>query len=422
MGLAPAWQASRRDINESLKKSGARGAEGTGSSSLRLFVISEVALALVLLIGAGLMLKTFARLQRIDPGFDSKNVITMNIALPRQKYSDAQHANLFFAQLFQRIRALPGIESAGGIDPLPLSNNNGTTGFVIEGRPMLATADRPEADQRVITGNYFGTMRIPILKGRAFTEQDRQETPRRIIINETFAHRYWPQGDGMGKRLGFDDGPNQNWWEIVGVVGNVKHESLNAQAKPEVYFSYEQSPNNFMTLVARTSSDPANMITTLRTQIMALDPDQPVFDVKTMEQRLAISVAKTQFVMLLLSIFSILALLLAAIGIYGVMAYAVTQRTREIGIRLALGAQTRDVLSIVLGQGMTLSVIGVAIGLGVALGVTRVMATLLYGVTATDALTFVSVSLLLLGVALLACSIPAWRASKVNPLEALRHE
>jgi putative ABC transport system permease protein len=422
-GLAPALQASKPDLNESLKESG-RSSAGLERSRLRnLLVVSEVALALVLLVCAGLMIKSFMRLQQVSPGFEPKNLLTMNISLSRQKYPEAQKANGFYNQLFERVRAVPGVESVGGIDPLPLSDSNGTTSFVVEGGPMLAQADRPEVGERSITPDYFQTMRIPILKGRAFTEQDRENTPRALIVNEALARRYWPNEEVLGKRLGFeDDASKQVWWEIVGVVGNVKHERLDAEAKPELFFPYGQSPRNFMSLVVRTSSDPSMMITGVRDQVLAIDKDQPVFDIKTMEQRLSKSVAQSRFIMLLLGVFSALALILAAVGIYGVMAYVVSLRTHEIGIRMALGAQSRDVLWMVVRQGMTLTLIGVAIGLVAAFALTRLMSSLLYGVTATDPLTFITVALVLSMVALLAIFIPARRATRVDPMEALRYE
>jgi predicted permease len=422
-GLAPALQASKPDLNESLKESG-RTSAGLERSRLRnLLVVSEVALALVLLICAGLMIKSFMRLQQVSPGFEPKNLLTMNISLPRQKYPEAQQANGFYNQLFERVRAVPGVEAVGGIDPLPLSDSNGTTGFVVEGGPMLALADRPEVGERSVTPDYFQTMRIPVLKGRAFTAQDRENTPRAMIVNEALARRYWPNEEVLGKRLGFeDDASKQVWWEIVGVVGNVKHERLDAEAKPEVFFPYEQSPRNFMSLVVRTTSDPSRMIAGVRDQVLAIDKDQPVFDIKTMEQRLSKTVAQSRFIMLLLGVFSALALILAAVGIYGVMAYVVSLRTHEIGIRMALGAQGRDVLRMVVRQGMTLVLIGVAIGLVAAFALTRLMSSLLYGVTATDPLTFITVALVLGMVALLAIFIPARRATRVDPMEALRYE
>lgn len=423
-GLAPALQASRPDLNEALKKSAGRNQGGFQRGSLRnLLIVSEVAVALLLSVGAGLMIKSFLRLQQVSPGFEVNNLLTMSIALPRQKYREPQQANVFFDQLAGQIKTLPGVKSVGGIDPLPFSNSNVTTGFVVEGAPPVPLAERPDVGKRTVTPAYFETMGIPVLRGRAFTAQDRDNTPHVIIVNEALASRYWSNQDIIGKRLGFeDDESKQVWREIVGVVGNVKHQGLEAEAKAEVYFPNQQSPKNFMSVVVRTSSDPASMIPAIRGQVFTIDKDQPVFDIMTMDQRLAKSVASSRFVMLLLGTFSVLALGLAAVGLYGAMAYLVTQRTPEIGLRMALGAQRSDVFKLVVGKGMRLVIIGMAIGLVASLALTRVMGSLLFEVTPTDALTFVIVSGVLLTVALLACYIPARRATNVDPLTSLRNE
>ena len=423
-GLAPALQASRPDLNEALKKSAGRNQGGFQRGGLRnLLIVAEVAVALLLSVGAGLMIKSFMRLQQVSPGFEANSLLTMNIALPRQKYREPQQANAFFDQLAERIKTLPGVKSVGGIDPLPFSNSNVSTSFLIEGAPAVPLAERPEVGERAVTPAYFETMGIPVLKGRSFTAQDRDNTPHVIIVNEALASRYWPNQDVLGKRLGFEDDPSkQSWRQIVGVVGNVKHHGLEAEAKPEVYFPYQQLPKNFMSVVVRTALDPVSMIPAIRSQVFAIDKDQPVFDIMTMEQRLAKSVASSRFVMLLLGTFSVLALGLAALGLYGAMAYLVTQRTQEIGLRMALGARRSDVFKLVVGKGMRLAIIGTAIGLVASLALTRVMGSLLFEVTPTDALTFVIVSVVLLTVALLACYIPARRATNVDPLTSLRYE
>lgn len=423
-GLAPALQASRPDLNEALKKSAGRNQGGFQRGGLRNpLIVAEVAVALLLSVGAGLMIKSFMRLQQVSPGFEANNLLTMNIALPRQKYREPQQANAFFDQLAEQIKTLPGVKSVGGIDPLPLSNSNVSTGIVIEGAPTVPLAERPDVGERAVTPAYFETMGIPVLKGRSFTAQDRDNTPPVIIVNEALASRYWPNQDVIGKRLGFEEDPSkQNWREIVGVVGNVKHKGLEAEANPEVYFPYQQLPKNFMSVVVRTSSDPVSMIPAIRSQVFTIDKDQPVFDIMTMDQRLAKSVAASRFVMLLLGTFSVLALGLAALGLYGAMAYLVTQRTQEIGLRMALGARRSDVFKLVVGKGMRLAIIGTAIGLVASLALTRVMGSLLFEVTPTDALTFVIVPVVLLTVALLACYIPARRATNVDPLTSLRYE
>src|SRR6185369_14183407 len=423
-GLAPALQASRPDLNSALKESSGRNPGSFQGSGLRnLLVVSEVAVALLLLVGAGLMTKSFLRLQQVDPGFDATNVVSMNIALPTSKYREQQLLT-FYDQLFERLKNLPGVKSVAAINPLPLGNTNVSNRFIVEGAPFVALADRPFAGTRVVTPDYFQTMSIPQLKGRSFTEQDREKTPNVIIVNEALASRYWPNQDPIGKRLGFfeEDPGKQVWREIVGVVGNVRHKALEIEVMPEAYFPYKQSPANFMSLVVRTASDPVSMVPAIRSQVLSVDKDQPVSDVMTMEQRVAKSVASRRFVMLLLGSFSVLALGLAAVGIYGVMAYLVIQRTQEIGVRMALGAQKRDVLRLVVGKGMALAVTGAAIGLVASLVLTRLMRSLLFEVTPTDWLTFVIVSGVLLMVSLLACYIPARRATKVDPLVALRYE
>ena len=423
-GLAPAIQASKPDLNTALKESSGRNPGSFQGSGLRnLLVVSEVAVALLLLVGAGLMTKSFSRLQRVDPGFDATNVVSMNLALPTSKYRQ-QQVNIFYDQLLERVKNLPGVKSVAGVDFLPLGSGNASSRFVIEGAPVVPLADRPYAGIRLITPDYFQTMSIPQLKGRSFTDQDRENTPNVIIVNEALASHYWPNQDVVGKRLAIsqeESGPPV-WREIVGVVGNVRHKALETEVMPEAYFPYKQSPGNYMSLVVRTASDPASMVPAIRSQVLSIDKDQPVSDVMTMEQRVAKSVAAKRFVMFLLGAFSILALGLAAVGIYGVMAYLVTQRTQEIGVRMALGAQKRDVLRLVVGKGMVLAIIGTAIGLVASLALTRLMRSLLFEVTPTDGLTFVIVSVVLLTVALLACYIPARRATKVDPLVALRYE
>lgn len=422
-GLAPALQASKPDLNKALKESSGRNPGSLQGSGLRnLLVVAEVAVALLLLVGAGLMTRSFVRLQQVNPGFATSNVLTMNLALPTKKYRQ-QQVNIFYDQLIERVRNLPGVKSVGGIDPLPLSNSNVSNSVLVEGAPVVALADRPSVGVRVITPGYFQTMSIPVLKGRSFTEQDRDNSARVIVVNEELASRFWPNQDAMGKRLGFEEDPGkQVWREVVGVVGNVKHKALEIEAMPEVYFPYQQFPVNFMSLVVHTASEPASMIPAIRSQVLSIDKDQPVSDIMTMEQRLAKSLASSRFVMLLLGSFSVLALGLAAVGIYGVMAYLVTERTQEIGVRMALGAQRLDVLKLVVRKGMALTIVGTAIGLVASFALTRLMRSLLFEVTPTDWLTFVIASMVLLTVALLACYVPARQATKVDPLTALRYE
>src|ERR1041385_2359368 len=307
-GLAPALQASRPDVNAALKESSGRNPGSIQGSGLRnLLVVSEVAVALLLLVGAGLMTKSFLRLQQVDPGFDATNVVSMNIALPTSKYRE-QQLNIFYDQLFERIRNLPGVKSVGGINPLPLGGTNISLSVLVEGAPAVALTDRPSVGVRVVTPGYFQMLNIPILKGRALPETDRDHTPNVILVNEALASRFWPNQDAVGKRLAFEeDSGKQVWREIVGVVGNVKHKALATEVMPEAYFPYKQGPENFMGLVVRTASDPVSTIPAIRNQVLSIDKDQPVSDIMTMEQRLAKSVASSRFVMLLLGSFSVLA-------------------------------------------------------------------------------------------------------------------
>lgn len=362
------------------------------------------------------------RLQQVDPGFEEKNLLTLNIALPRQKYREPAESAAFFDRLLDRIRNLPGVIAGGGVDPLPMSGNDSTTGVLIEGQPFQAMANRPGAGERQVTPGYFEAMRIPLLEGRTFTAQDRADTPPVIVVNEALARRFFPGQRAIGKRLGLEEDGKLQWAEIIGVVGNIKHRRLDAEIKPELYEPYAQFPRNFMAVVVRTAVEPSSLAAAIRHEILQLDQDQPVFEIKTMEERLAQTLAQGRFVMLLLTIFAVLALSLAVIGIYGVMACFVSQRRKEIGIRLALGAQKSDVLKWVLAQGMSLAAIGVGVGLAASFGVTRIIARLLFGVGPTDLATLGGVSVLLGSVAFLACCLPARRASRVDPIVTLKAE
>lgn len=425
-GLAPALQISKPNLNVTLKEGGRSSTQGAGRRSLNsLLVVLEVALALVLLIGAGLMIKSFLRLQKVNPGFDPNNVLTMQVALPRFKYSDVNHRAAFYQQVLERMKNLPGVQSSGAITSLPLSGNNSSTSFVIEGREMPAAVEKPLSEYRTISPDYFRAMSIPLLKGREFNELDHEKASGVVIINETMARRFFPNEDPIGKRLGLSGPPD--WREIVGVVGDVKDLGLDAEPKPESYMPYLQSSLSYleyssMVLVIRTAADPTSMVPTLRGVIQAVDRDQPIYNVKTMEQYLSESISQQQFNTLLLIIFGVVAIVLATIGIYGLMAYSVAQRTHEIGIRMAMGAQHSDVLKLVVGQGMILGLIGVTIGLVAAFALTRVLSSLLYQVSATDPFTFIGLSLLLVTVAMVASYIPAYRATKIDPIIALRYE
>jgi putative ABC transport system permease protein len=420
-GLAPAWQFSKPDLNSALKE-GSRQVS-SGSHRLRgLLVVSEVALSLMLLVSAGLLIRSFLQLVKTDPGFSSDNLMTMNIVLPAAKYKDEPQRAAFYSELVRRVNALPGVESAAAISHLPLAGSNSSDDFLIEGLPEPPPGQEFEGRYRVCTPDYFRTMGISVVKGRAFTDQDKAGAPPVIIVNETLARKYWPNQDPIGKRMRFY-GPIEKhpWIQVVGVVKDVKHD-LSLPVTPDYYLPHAQDSWQSMVLVAKTKVEPAAMAAPIRQQVWSLDRDQPVFDVYTMNEVRSISLALYSFSSIMLSIFAGVALLLAAIGIYGVMSYAVTQRTQEIGIRMALGARVMDVLKLVVRNGMALALIGVAVGLAGAYALTRLLASLLVGVTPTDAVTFSTVTLGLLLIALLACYIPARRATKVDPMVALRYE
>ena len=420
-GLAPALGASKPELSESLKEGG-RSVTDRRSRLRNVLVISEIALAFMLLIGAGLLIKSFLRLQHVSPGFDSKNVLTMNVSLPRQKYKENQQINSFFEQLLTKVSSIPGVEAVGGIDPLPFGGSDGTTGFVVEGAAPQPVGERPEVGERTATSSYFRAMGIPVIRGRTFNNGDREDAPRVVMINEALAKRFWPNEDAIGKRLGFKSSDPQVWHEIIGIVGNVKHRRLDVAPKPELYFPYSQYPGTFMTLVVRTTSEPINAIAAIRNQVLALDPDQPIFDIKTMDERLSSSVAVNRFVMLLIGVFAALATILAAVGIYGVMAYTVSQRTHEIGVRMALGAGAHDVVGLVMARGLKLVVLGMGIGIAGALALSRVMESLLFEVSTTDPLMLGIMAAVLAAVAMLSCFLPAYKAVRIDPMIALRYE
>lgn len=422
-GMAPALRASRVDLHETLKEGG-RSSSGGGWGALqprKLLVISEVALSLVLLIGAGLLIRSYQRILDSNQGFNPHNVLAMRLTLPTIKYPTPDSITSFHKRAGERITAMPGVESVAATYSLPMS----TVAFawepiVIEGYVPRTAQDSIISNVRIVSPDYFQTMGIPLVQGRLFDEHDRNGEPETVIIDEALAERFWPNENPLGKRM--QRGGSDSWRTVVGVISDAKQYSSEKEPPIAVYYPFEQVVARNMYLVIRTTSDPVQMSSAITQEIQAVDPELPVFDVNSMEERLRESLARRRFSMILLSVFAAFALILAAIGIYGVMAYSVNQRTHEIGIRMALGAQRNNILNLVIRQAIILVSCGLAIGLAGAFALTRVMSSLLYGVSVTDRFTFVIVSLLLGGTALLASYVPARRATKVDPMVALRCE
>lgn len=417
-GLVPALQLSKLDLSHSLKET-ARTSQSGGGRLRNALVVAEIALALILLIGGGLLMKSFLFLQRVDPGFNPTQVLTLGFILNRNSYPERPQMVSFYSQLLERVETLPGVQSAGLVSTLPLSGSNTDTSFAIEGRPAPPPNQEPVAWYSSVSHDYFRTMDIRPIKGRLFSENDNEKAPRVVVIAEALARRYWPDEDPIGKRIG--SAPD-NWREIVGVVSDVKHFGLDVSARPSMYLPASQSPSRGMTLVVKATGKPSGLIGVVRSEVRSLDSNLALTNIKPMDQIVTESIAQPRFILLLLGVFAGLALMLAAVGIYGVISYAVTQRTQEFGVRMALGARAFDVLSLVLKRGMALALLGVALGLAGSFALTRLMTQLLFGVTPTDALTFGAVSVFLLVVALIACYVPARRATKVDPLVALRYE
>jgi putative ABC transport system permease protein len=438
-GLAPAVQASEVDVHETLKET-ARGMPGRRWLRSSLIVV-EVATTMVLLIGAGLLIRSFYRLQQVNPGFSYDHLTSFSVSLPQRKYSTEDQRGEFFKRLLENIRSLPGVQTAAAASGLPLGNNGWQTSFLVEGQPVPPRSETPLMEACTVTADYFRAMGIPLLRGRHFTDQDNRsfiagrdlsrlnEGERMIagvnaiIVDEEFARRHWPNEDAVGKQIRFGTDENAPRVTVVGVVGRVKMEGLAQDSnRVQGYFSFAQLPFQGMTVIIKSSGDPNQLVAAAREQVKAVDSDQPIYNVRTMDDIRAESIAPERLNLMLLSIFAGIALVLAVVGIYGVMSYSVTQRTHEIGIRMAIGARPLDVFKMILGQGMILAVIGVALGLVGAFGLTRLMTTMLFNVQPTDPATFAVIAVLLIAVALLACYLPGRRATKVEPVVSLRYE
>jgi putative ABC transport system permease protein len=423
-GLAPALELSKADLTESLKDSSRGSTQGTNRNRVRnALIVFEVAVALVLLVGAGLLIHSFQRLLQVKTGFDAENVLTFKLVLSDTEYSPAQQVE-FYRQLLSKIVNLPTVRNASAVNPMPLSGSNIGLVFELEGRPG-AKSDRPATDYHSVSLDYFSTMGIPLVSGRDFSARDDMDAPGVVIINETLARRSFPDEDPLGKRIKPSisigkAGPVMR--EIVGVVGDVKHRGLNADLTPEVYVPHAQIPFNAMTVVLRTNGDPYGLVPAVRNEVAALNKYVPIYDLKTLDQYLSGSVAAPRFNLVLMAIFAAVALILTTVGLYSVIAYSVAQRRHEIGIRMALGARNADVLKLVIVRAMLLTLIGLTLGLGTAFFSARFMASLLFQVGVADPSTFIAAGFLLMAVALLACFVPARRATKVDPMSSLRGE
>lgn len=425
-GLVPAFHISRPDLNETLKDGGRGSSKGSGQRRLRsLLIVSEIALALVLLIGSGLTIKGFSRMAEEQvKGFDPTNVLTMRTSLTESKYASSEQINSFYQTALEQLNSTPGVISASVSGYLPSSDNWDTEEFRIEGRPALQPGEVQTANFQAVSENYFQTMRIPLTQGRAFSSADGADAPRVAIISERLARRYWPNEQVLGQRISFGDSNESEarWFTVVGVVGDVRRFMFDSEMKPTLYVPYRQSPEHTRYFALRTAGDPTSIIAAARAQIAGIDPELPLYDIKTQEKVIANQLAGVQLSANLMAMFGLMALLLSAIGVYGVMSYSVSQRTQEIGIRLALGARPGDVRRMVTGQALKLTAIGLAIGLPIALALGRVMASVLFGVVSLDLTVFAGFTLALTLVAFLSAYLPARRASKVDPMIALRYE
>ncbi|HET6850685.1 MAG TPA: ABC transporter permease [Pyrinomonadaceae bacterium] len=419
-GLVPAIQAARTDVNHALK-SGGKGSINSGSRLRRVLVVGEIALSLMLFIGAGLLIKSFWLLTHVNPGFQPDHLLTLHVSLPEQKYSEDAQVIEFFRKVPEQLSSLPGVKAVSAVNRLPISGGDPHGNLTIESR-TFNTGEAPAVSYRRILPNYFRAMGIPLVQGREFDDRDTGGKPDVVIVNQKMAQRYWPTGDAVGKRIKIGPPEREPWLTIVGVVGNVNHTGLDTEPDLATYEPHAKRPWSSMTVLVRTNGDPLSLAVPVQRELKNAEKEILIEDVVTMNRRLDLSVAPQRMNVVLLGTFAFIALVLAAAGIYGVMAQSVAQRTQEIGLRMALGAQLRDVLTMVLRSGLSLALLGISIGLAGAFGLTRLMSKLLFGVTPTDAVTFASVAGILFVVALLACYIPARRATRVDPSIALRYE
>ncbi len=423
-GLVPALASGKPELTEALKEGGRGSTSGVRRNRIRnALVIGEVALALVLLVGASLLLKSFARLQNVDPGFNPKNVLTMEMSLPLIKYPAGKPVADLYAEVVRRVKTLPGVEAVALTSILPLSGTNSDSSFEIDGRDTSLSSVHPDEEIRNTTPEYFNVLKVPLLRGRFLNEGDQWEGQGAVVVNQAFAKKWFPDGEAVGKRITFGNptAPDVKWINIVGVVGDMRHRGLDQEVKPEFYFAHNQNPYRNTILTVRSAQDPRSLTSSIRNEISKIDPDLPVANVRTLEQVTADSIAPRRLSVVLIAVFAVVALVLAWVGIYGVMSFLVVQRTHELGVRMALGAQRRDVLLLVLGRAAKLVAIGSAIGLVLAVISSRALQSMLYNVAAVDLSTFVLVTIALAFVALLASYIPARRATKADPMIALGH-
>jgi putative ABC transport system permease protein len=423
-GLAPALQSSKLDLNEALKEGTKGGSAGSSRQRIRSgLVITEVALALVLLVGSGLMVKGFRNLMKSSQGFDQSNLLTMHLALSDTKYKEPYQTTDFYQEVLDRLKVIPEVDSVAAVYNIPSGVSRSGGDFSVEGRAPVSPVDQPTADFQIISPSFFQCMRVPLLNGRVFNEQDREGAPMVAIISESLAKRFWPNEDPIGKRIKIGKLDSNNpWLSIAGVVGNVRHHWIDREPRPTIYRPYFQAPRYSMSILARTKTDPLNIVSAVRSQIANVDPDQPISNIKTMEKSIADRMSGVRLAANMMAFFGLVALILAAVGVYGVMSYSVNQRTHEIGIRIALGAQPRDVVKLVINQTFKLALAGMAIGLPIAFILSKIMSSALVGVIALDLSTFVGITIILSAVALLSGYIPARKATRVDPMVALRYE